>query len=332
MAHNCCAPEPSESVARSERSVVGSPKSACHSEGNVGLQLGLIGLLGGDFTMGAPAHDGTAEECERPEHQVRLAPFAVARYAVTNDLFADFVRTTGYQTTAEFFGWSFVFGGLLPHDFPPTQGIATAPWWRRVDGADWRHPEGPHSNIIGHDNHPVVHVSCHDAVAFCNWSATRLPTEAEWEYSARGGRLRQRFPWGNDLEPGGEHRMNVFQGTFPEHNTAADGWVGTCPVDAFEPNDFGLHNVTGNVWEWCSDWFSSEAYRLDRSDNPSGPLEGTQRVIRGGSYLCHRSYCERYRVAARSANTPDSTTGNIGFRVVRSIDPVPVSIALPPLP
>lgn len=320
MDRGCCAPEPAEPI-ESRRKLGNYPQLRSNEDLSVEGLLSLIELPGGEFLRGTPAHDAIADDCERPEHQVRVAPFAIARHAVSNALFARFVEATGYRTTAEEFGWSFVFGGLLPHDFPPTQGIAAAPWWRKVDGADWRHPEGPHSSLIDRIDHPAVHVSWFDAVAFCNWSATRLPTEAEWEYAARGGRVQQRFPWGNDLEPGGVHRMNVFQGAFPEHNTADDGWVGTCPVDAFEPNDFGLHNVTGNVWEWCSDWFSPDTYRCDRYENPSGPLEGTQRVIRGGSYLCHHSYCERYRVAARSANSPDSASGNVGFRVVRSAPP-----------
>jgi formylglycine-generating enzyme required for sulfatase activity len=152
----------------------------------------------------------------------------------------------------------------------------------------------------------VLHVSWNDVQAYCAWAGKRLPTEAEWEYAARGGLEGKLFPWGDELEPGGEHLMNVWQGAFPAENTGADGFYGTCPVDEFPPNGFGLHNMTGNVWEWCSDWF--------RSDLHPG---ATNRVTRGGSYLCHHSYCERYRVAARNSLTPDSTTGNTGFRCVR---------------
>jgi formylglycine-generating enzyme required for sulfatase activity len=159
-------------------------------------------------------------------------------------------------------------------------------------------------------------VSWNDAQAYCRWSGTRLPTEAEWEYAARGGRTSSVFPWGVELEPDGRHMMNVFQGTFPGHNNVADGYAGTAPVDAFPPNGFGLHNMTGNVWEWCADWFDPAYYRHSPRENPTGPDTGTHRVMRGGSYLCHASYCRRYRVAARSANTPDSSTGNLGFRVV----------------
>lgn len=292
-------------------------------KGGVSGELGLVELPGGEYSRGTHADDGDADDCERPSHQVRLAPFAIARHTVTNDVYAHFVEATGYRTAAEESGWSFVFGGLLPNDFPDTRGIAAAPWWRRVNGADWRRPRGPHSDLTGIGDHPVLHLSWFDAVAFCNWSGTRLPTESEWEYAARGGRHQQRFPWGDELEPGGVHRMNVFQGTFPGNNTAADGYAGTCPVDEYEPNDFGVYNTTGNVWEWCADWFSPNAYESDRRDDPTGPDGGTHRVVRGGSYLCHHSYCERYRVAARSASTPDSTTGNVGFRVARSTRSTP---------
>ncbi len=161
----------------------------------------------------------------------------------------------------------------------------------------------------------MVHVSWDDAAAFCAWSGTRLPTEAEWEYGARGGREGTVFPWGDELEPGGTHEMNVFQGEFPTHDTGADGFIGTAPVDAFRPNGYGLYNMTGNVWEWCADWFDSAYYSHSTRRNPTGPTSGESRVMRGGSYLCHASYCRRYRVAARSANGHDRSTGNLGFRV-----------------
>jgi formylglycine-generating enzyme len=163
----------------------------------------------------------------------------------------------------------------------------------------------------------VVHVSWRDAQAFCRWAGLRLPTEAEWEHASRGGLAQNRLPWGDELEPAGEHRMNVWQGTFPSENTLADGYLGTCPVDEYPPNGYGLHNTSGNVWEWCADWFHPAFHREGPRRDPSGPPGGAAKVIRGGSYLCHRSYCNRYRVAARNSSTPDSSTGNTGFRCAR---------------
>ena len=267
--------------------------------------------------MGSTDSHGYPADGEGPVHTIELAPFIIDAVVVSNARFARFVAATGLKTEAERFGSSFVFGGHLPLDFPPTRGVVDAPWWRQVDGADWRHPEGPQSSLAGRHNHPVVHGSWHDATAFCGWAKCRLPTEAEWEYAARGGRHSE-FPWGDDLEPDGEHRMNVFQGTFPHTDTAADGYTGTAPIDAFAPNGFGLHNVTGNVWEWCSDWFHPAYYRQSPGVNPPGPAAGVRRVMRGGSYLCHASYCRRYRGAARSSNTPDTSSGNVGFRVVNN--------------
>jgi formylglycine-generating enzyme required for sulfatase activity len=276
----------------------------------------LVDLPSGAFMMGDDsvwAYDGDGEG---PVHEVEVRPLRVDVYAVSNARFTDFVSATGYETDAERYGWSFVFGGLLPDDFPDTRSVAAAPWWRQVEGASWRRPVGPHSEVDDVGDHPVVHVSWNDAQAYCAWSGTRLPTEAEWEYAARGGIARTAFPWGDDLEPGGEHRMNVFQGTFPAHDTGADGYAGTAPVDAFPANGFGLHNVTGNVWEWCADWYDATYYARSPRSDPRGPERGDVRVMRGGSYLCHLSYCKRYRVSARSASEPNSSTGNVGFRVV----------------
>jgi sulfatase modifying factor 1 len=277
----------------------------------------MVRLPGGRFLMGTEDADAYAQDGEGPVHEVLIDPFWIDRYAVSNARFMAFVTATGYVTDAERFGWSFVFVGLLPDHFGPTRRVAHAPWWRQVHGADWRHPEGPQSHVADRPNHPVVHVSWHDAAAFCRWSATRLPTEAEWEYAARGGLKLHTYPWGDELEPDGEHRMNVWQGRFPSLNTCADGYYGTASVDAYPPNGYGLHNMTGNVWEWCRDWFSRDYYAHAPRLNPRGPRGGSQRVIRGGSYLSHRSYSYRYRVAARAANTPDSATGDLGFRCVR---------------
>jgi formylglycine-generating enzyme required for sulfatase activity len=267
----------------------------------------------GDDSVWAYPGDG-----EGPVHDVTVDAFRIDRFAVTNDAFARFADTTGWVTDAERFGWSFVFGGLLPEGFPDTRAVVGAEWWRQVHGADWRHPEGPQSDLDARGDHPVVHVSWHDASAYCRWTGTHLPTEAEWERAARGERAGAAFPWGDDLEPGGQHRMNVFQGRFPDHDTGADGFVGTAPVDAFPPNDFGLHQMTGNVWEWCHDVYAVDAYTQHDTVNPRGPETGERRVQRGGSYLCHISYCRRYRVSARSSSEPGSSTGNTGFRVAES--------------
>ena len=276
----------------------------------------MIAIPGGEFVMGTDGTYGYPADGEGPARLVTVAEFWIDPVAVSNDRFSAFVAATAHVTDAERFGWSFVFAGLLPEDFPPTAGVAAAPWWRQVEGADWRHPEGPRSDVDDRGTHPVVHVSWVDAVAFAEWAGASLPTEAEWERAARGGLTGVRFPWGDELTPGGEHRMNVWQGTFPAHNTLDDGYLGTAPVDAFPPNNYGLFNMTGNVWEWCHDWFDPGRGSHGPAVDPSGPSTGERRVMRGGSYLCHDSYCYRYRVDARSSNTPDSSSGNQGFRCV----------------
>lgn len=259
-------------------------------------------LVGGRTLIGSDDPDHPEEW---PVRDVVVAPFAIGTCAVSNAEYAAFVDAAGYRTEAEEYGWSFVFGGLLPDDFPPTRGVAAAPWWREVHDADWAHPEGPHSSVADRPDHPVVHVSRRDAEAYAAWRGGRLPSEDEWEHAARGGLVGQPFPWGSELEPDGEHRMNVWQGTFPTEDAGADGWRGTCPVDAFPPNGHGLHNTTGNVWEWCAD---------------TGATDGGG-VSRGGSYLCHASYCRRYRVSGRQLHGPDSTAGNLGFRIAASVSP-----------
>jgi sulfatase modifying factor 1 len=257
---------------------------------------------------------------EGPVREVTVSSFEISAHAITNKQFSTFVEATGYRTDAERSGSSFVFAGLVHPDargFVRGRVIGT-PWWADVAGASWRAPEGPGSSIDGRSDHPVVHVSHRDALAFCGAFGSRLPTEAEWEYAARGGLDQRRYPWGDELVPDGRWRCNVWQGSFPEHDSGEDGFVGTAPVDAFAPNAFGLYNTVGNVWEWCGDWFSPDPPTVVQRD-PTGPGAGSSRVIRGGSYLCHVSYCFRYRVAARSSNTPDSSTGHTGFRVVRSL-------------
>jgi formylglycine-generating enzyme required for sulfatase activity len=285
-----------------------------------GTTEGMVQLAGGEFLMGSEDRFAYPDDGEGPVRKVEVGPFWIDACAVSNEDFQRFAEATRFETEAERFGWSFVFGGFLPDDFPPTRAVANAPWWRQVEGADWRHPEGPHSDLSGRADHPVVHVSWNDAQSFSTWSGKRLPSEAEWEFAARGGLEGKAFPWGDDLEPGGEHRMNVWQGSFPNENTRDDGYFGTCPVHEFPPNDYGLHNTTGNVWEWTLDWFQSEFRAHDKPRDPTGPPGGTHKVQKGGSHICHESYCRRYRVAARQGNTPDSSTGNLGFRCARDVE------------
>lgn len=277
----------------------------------------LILIKGGEFQMGTNTREGFQSDGEGPARTVRLDDFMISPYAVTNGEFRAFVQDTGYVTEAERFGWSYVFHLLVSEETQKKASSAAqqVPWWIVVEGAYWAKPEGPDSSIEDRLDHPVVHISWNDAAAYCAWSGTRLPTEAEWEYAARGGLTGKTYPWGDLLKPDGKHMCNIWQGKFPVKNNASDGYIGTAPVDAYEPNGFGLYNVSGNVWEWCQDWFSPAYHRTTSSTNPIFKEETGRRSMRGGSYLCHRSYCNRYRVAARSSNTPDSSTGNCGFRV-----------------
>lgn len=282
----------------------------------------MVRVEGERFTMGTDANIGFPKDGESPARDVFVDPFYVDKYAVTNAEFLEFVHETGYTTDAERYGWSFVFQDFLVEDTRPhvLRNVADVPWWVAVEEANWFRPTGPGSNVIEADllEHPVTHVSWRDAVVYADWAGKRLPTEAEWEFAARGGLRDKRYPWGNQLKPDGEYQCNIWQGEFPERNTGDDGYLSTAPVNEYEPNGFGLYNAAGNVWEWCFDWFSSDYHTTDEFDhwNPTGPENGNQRVMRGGSYLCHRSWCNRYRVGARSKNTPESSTGNIGFRCV----------------
>lgn len=259
----------------------------------------MVLIPGGTFLMGSDA--GYPADREGPVREARVDPFYLDPHAVSNARFAAFAKATGYQTDAERYGWSFVFQAFLrPEVVRAAAAVSAAPWWVRVDGASWRSPEGPGSSVAARQNHPVVHVSWADANAYCEWAGRRLATEVEWERAARGGLDQKTYPWGDELTPRGRHRCNIWQGRFPDLNTGEDGFLGTAPVSAFGPNAYGLYNMSGNVWEWCADPFSDGS-----------------RVIRGGSYLCHASYCHRYRVAARTGNTPDSSTGHMGFRCAR---------------
>lgn len=285
-----------------------------------------VAIPGGTFAMGDPFDEGYPADGETPVHQVRLKDFSIDATAVSNAAFAAFVDATGYRTESELYGTSAVFHLAVQADPAHILGTAAGtPWWLNVRGADWAHPAGPSSSWQDIPDHPVTQVSHTDALAYCAWAGRALPTEAQWEYAARGGLAQARYPWGNELHgtaaDGSQvHRCNIWQGTFPTENTLEDGFLATAPVDSFEPNGYGLFQTSGNVWEWCADWFLPKYYKgclaQGAVEDPAGPTVGRGRVMRGGSYLCHDSYCNRYRLAARSSNSPESASGNLGFRTV----------------
>jgi len=264
---------------------------------------GMVRIPGGTFTMGT--RDGFPYE--GPPHRVTLRPFWIDVTEVTNRQFMEFVAATGYVTEAERWGWAGIFN--------LKKGI-----WEKVDGASWRHPEGPDSSLTGKEDYPVVLVSWNDANAYAEWAGKRLPTEAEWEFAARGGLAGKRYAWGDELRPGGRYLANFWQGIFPQHDDGLDGVRGVGPVKRFPPNGYGLYDMAGNVWEWCWDWFGE--YPREPVENPRGPETGTDRVIRGGSYLCAEGVCEGYRVAARQFSAPTSGNSNLGFRCAMD-DPPP---------
>lgn len=309
---------------------------------------GAVYIPGGTYTRGASV-PGEYER-EYPAHQVQLDGFHMDTTEVTNRDFAAFISATGYLTVAERpVDWDELKSGLppgtpKPHDsllapgslvFTPSPEAAEnlsdhSRWWSWQTGASWQHPEGPESDISGKEDHPVVHVAFQDAEAYCRAKGGRLPTEAEWEYAARGGLEGKRFPWG-DADPVKDRavRANIWQGRFPDQNTEEDGYAATAPVGSFEPNGYGLYDMAGNVWEWCSDYYRPDAYRGLGSTktciNPKGPSSGfdprepyagAKRVIKGGSFLCHHSYCENYRPSAREGSAEDSGMPHLGFRCV----------------
>ena len=282
----------------------------------------MIKLDGGRFLMGTEDSEGFPADGEGPIREVTIDPFYLDKYPVTNRQFIEFANTTGYKTESERFGWSFVFHGHIPKE--QFRGVVddtvhTLEWWCKVTGACWKHPEGPDSNVDNRLDYPATHMSWNDAVAYAEWAGKRLPTEAEWEFAARGGLEQKKYPWGDDLTPGGKFLCNTWQGNFPNVDLGEDGYTAPCPVTAFPPNGYGFQVITGNAWEWCSDWFHPAWHITATRSNPTGPPTGDRRVMKGGSYLCHKSYCNRYRVAARTSNTPDSATTNISFRCVRDV-------------
>jgi len=318
----------------------------------------MVWIPGGEFTMGSEPGTGVRPD-ESPAHRVRVGGFWIDRTEVTNRAFAEFVAATGHVTTAERpVDWEELRRQVPPGTPKPAEEmlrpgalVFTPPeperlgslrrdepggWWRWVPGASWRHPEGPGSDLAGRDDHPVVHVSWFDAVAYARWAGKRLPTEAEWEFAARGGLDGRRFVWGDD-EPDAK-RANLWQGVFPVRNDAEDGFVRTAPVGRFPPNGYGLVDMAGNVWEWCDDRFDVELYRRRAGDapivdprgpevarDPRNPDARDSRAQRGGSFLCHPSYCSSYRPSARMGCTPDTGMSHAGFRCVSDA-------AAPPLP
>jgi formylglycine-generating enzyme required for sulfatase activity len=312
--HPCCVP----SLERLTHLEGSRRLSANRTRANTGSVEGMAKLDGGRFWMGSESGEGFPADGEGPIREVTLDPFYIDRYPVTNRQYMEFVRASGYCSDSERYGWSFVFHTHVPASAAEERAPGTE-WWVKVSGAAWNRPEGPDSAVEGRLDYPVVHVSWRDAAAYAQWAGKRLPTEAEWEFAARGGLEQRTYAWGDELTPRSEHRCNIWQGEFPIHDTAEDGFHGTCPVDAFPANGYGIYSVSGNCWEWCADWFHPTYHVTATRLNPTGPPTGSARVMRGGSYLCHASYCNRYRVGARTSNTPDSATTNLGFRCVRDL-------------
>jgi sulfatase modifying factor 1 len=311
---------------------------------------GMVWIPGGEFSMGSK--DPRGEVCggtepmndARPVHRVQLDGFWMDRTEVTNAEFARFVAATKYVTVAERPLRAADYPGVPADKLAPGSLVFTPPphavpltnafqWWAWVPGANWRHPEGPDSNIKGRDQHPVVHVAYEDAEAYAKWAGKQLPTEVQWEFAARGGRSGELYAWGNELNPGGKKMANIWEGPFPHANSKADGFAGNAPVASFPANGYGLHDVAGNVWEWCSDWYAPNTYakRAAASGptrNPTGPLQRdsfdpgepgvAKRVQRGGSFLCTDQYCTRYMVGTRGKGSPDTGSNHAGFRCVRA--------------
>ncbi len=294
---------------------------------------GMVWVPGGAFWMGA---DDTSMTDAKPVHEVSVTGFWIDRTEVTNRKFAGFVKATGYITVAERKPDAKDYPGAPPEKLVPGSIVFTPPagrvslddpsaWWSYVPGASWRHPDGPASTIDGKDDHPVVQICFYDAQAYASWAGKRLPTEAEWEYAARGKRARSRYVWGDDRLPGGKWQANIWEGTFPDQDTAQDGFARTAPVGSFPANGFGLFDMAGNVWEWCSDWYRPR-YETSPRDNPVGPSSSydpdepnvPKRVQRGGSFLCSDQYCTRYLPGARGRGAPDSGLSHLGLRCVLS--------------
>jgi len=323
------------------------PTAAPEPAAPVGSRPGMVWIPGGEFSMGCVdprglphgGHDAMPDA--RPIHRVRVDGFWMDATEVTNRRFAEFVAATGYVTLAEKPPRPEDFPGAAPESLvagsivfsPPDREVPLddhLQWWSYVAGADWRHPTGPDSSIVGREDHPVVHVAYADAEAFARWAGLRLPTEAEWECAARGGRAGAIYPWGDEFRPAGRWMANTWQGRFPVQDTAEDGFAGIAPVGRYPANPYGLHDMSGNVWEWCRDWYRPDTYARDArggvAANPQGPADSfdprepgqPKRVQRGGSFLCSEQYCSRYIVGTRGKGEISSATNHTGFRCVAS--------------
>ena len=309
---------------------------------------GMVWIPGGGFTMGS--EDAGSKLNEKPSLKVTVDGFWLDEHDVTNAEFRRFVEATGYKTTAERpVDWEQLRKQVAPGTpkppdemllpgslvFTPLAGPVDLgdmnAWWRWTTGASWRHPEGPGSNLDGRESHPVVQVSWDDAMAYAKWAGKRLPTEAEWEYASRGGLEKKRFAWGDEFKPNGRYMANTWTGEFPHKNTKEDGFTGTSPVKSYPPNGYGLYDMGGNVWNWVSDWYRPDTHARQKlepschnpqgpssSYNPGHPYENQERVTKGGSFLCHPSYCESYRPSARRGTPPDTGMSHIGFRCAMS--------------
>jgi formylglycine-generating enzyme required for sulfatase activity len=330
--------------------VVNTPSAAPPDRANQGPPPGMVLIPGGEFSMGCrdprelPHGGPDAMADARPIHRVRLDGFFMDRVEVTNGEYAEFVKATGYVTIAERTPTAAEFPDAPPENlvagsvvFSPPEGPVPLDnhyrWWTYVKGANWRHPTGPASSIEGREKYPVVQIAYADAEAYASWAGKRLPTEAEWELAARGGRPGQIYPWGDELRPGGLWMANIFQGRFPMNDTGEDGFAGIAPVAQFPPNDYGLYDMAGNVWEWCSDWYRPDTYaelaasgtvavnppRPTSSYDPSEPGQ-LKRVHRGGSFLCTEQYCTRYMLGTRGKGEVTSASNHLGFRCVKPLD------------
>ncbi len=336
---SCESSLPSRYAGNTEKQDLGNAIALSHE--------GMVKIPGGEFGMGASDNEGRPDEY--PQHKVQIPAFWMDQTEVTNEQFEKFVKATGYVTTAEIKpNWEEIKKQLPPNTPKPDESVLVAAslvfvptktpvslndasqWWSWTKGANWKHPQGPNSNIKGKENLPVVHISWDDANAYAKWCGKRLPTEAEWEFAARGGLINTKYSWGNEEPEQGRAKANIWQGKFPYLNTSFDKFKGVAPVKSFAPNGYKLYDMAGNVWEWCSDWYDANYYTDSNrgiTKSPKGPptsydpMEPTvpKRVVRGGSFLCNASYCKGYRVTARMKSSPDTGLEHTGFRCVADV-------------